>query len=615
MAYTLEVKYFNSFWLKKVISAEETQINPNTTATTIANNKFPRINAMNYGGKWPGLPWNPRFINSEGVSIEYATSCPWPFGSGGVVGSVMPSGSNTPGLGGPAGHWVVEEARIKGGFNNSIVSLGVRAYSVNEINEQVDRSNSLIFSGVFNDRTGSNQTNVFSVSGNIIKDANPLHGSIQKLYSEDSNLLVFQENKVNTLLVNKSTVYSGEQGAEEALGQAKVLGQLVPYLGEYGISQNPESFAIFGYRKYFADKDRAAILRLSRDGITEISGYGMRDYFRDYLATISSEFQRTILTKSLTGLNVGAITTFSITGSVVDVEIGSQVEIDGIATGNIVVNAWQFSPLVVRVTMNNTYSFLGNTTATFVTYRRDKAIGGYDIHNQCYTVSMQRDPRIISTASDTFATVSFDEMVQGWTSFYSYKPVFLGSLKNKFYSFIDNSIYEHYYQNPPLNNTRCKFYGATTPDDANITFIFNPDTSVSKNFNTIGYEGANGWEVDFFTSDFQGIDPDLPVSTSSTYSNINQYQDVISTVRSYDEGRYTVDNVTKHAGFDRKENKYVANLVSSSVARPGEVIFGSQVSGIKGFFATVKLSIDGTTDPGGMKELYSVSSNYVMSSY
>ena len=65
-----------------------------------------------------------------------------------------------------------------------------------------------------------------------------------------------------------------------------VIGQITPYSGEYGISRNPESFAHFGFRRYFADKDRNAVLRLSRDGITEISQYGMRDFFRDELAKL-----------------------------------------------------------------------------------------------------------------------------------------------------------------------------------------------------------------------------------------------------------------------------------------------------------------------------------------
>ena len=85
------------------------------------------------------------------------------------------------------------------------------------------------------------------------------------------------------MLINKTTIYSGEQGANEVLGSPTFIGQIVPYLGEYGISKNPESFAFKGNRKYFADKNRGAILRLSRDGITEISQAGMRDYFKDNL--------------------------------------------------------------------------------------------------------------------------------------------------------------------------------------------------------------------------------------------------------------------------------------------------------------------------------------------
>jgi hypothetical protein len=39
------------------------------------------------------------------------------------------------------------------------------------------------------------------------------------------------------------------------------------------------------------------------------------------------------------------------------------------------------------------------------------------------------------------------------------------------------------------------------------------------------------------------------------------------------------------------------------------------MTGIKGYFATVTISTDSVTDPGGMKELFAVSSNYVESSY
>jgi hypothetical protein len=60
-----------------------------------------------------------------------------------------------------------------------------------------------------------------------------------------------------------------------------VLGQATPFVGDYGISTNPESFAVDNYRAYFTDRQRGAVVRLSRDGITPISEHGMRTWFRD----------------------------------------------------------------------------------------------------------------------------------------------------------------------------------------------------------------------------------------------------------------------------------------------------------------------------------------------
>ena len=68
------------------------------------------------------------------------------------------------------------------------------------------------------------------------------------------------------------------------------------------------------------------------------------------------------------------------------------------------------------------------------------------------------------------------------------------------------------------------------------------------------------------------------------------------------------------AGFYRKENKYCANLINNTPVSEGEIVFGNQISGIKGFFTNVKISTDTTTDPNGFKELFAVSSNYTFSS-
>ena len=96
-------------------------------------------------------------------------------------------------------------------------------------------------------------------------------------------MLILQESKVSSLLVDKDAIYSAE-GNASVTSRNLVIGQNVAYAGEYGISTDPESFAVNGYRKYFTDRDQNVVCRLSMDGITPISSYGMTDFFRDKLS-------------------------------------------------------------------------------------------------------------------------------------------------------------------------------------------------------------------------------------------------------------------------------------------------------------------------------------------
>ena len=65
---------------------------------------------------------------------------------------------------------------------------------------------------------------------------------------------------------------------------------------------------------------------------------------------------------------------------------------------------------------------------------------------------------------------------------------------------------------------------------------------------------------------------------------------------------------------NKSTKKYYANLINNTEPTAGEVVFGSAMTGIKGYYATVKLSTDDTTAPGGIKELFAVSSQFVISS-
>lgn len=180
--------------------------------------------------------------------------------------------------------YYIEEARIKGGFNEPIMDQGVRAYAVNDDYTVINRKNAMIYSGIYNSKTGVNETNQFPIGANITKAVDITDGSIQKLHAEDRELFILQEDKCNAAGINKDFIFTAE-GQPLSTSSKIVIGQVRTFLGIYGISTNPESFAVKGNRKYFTDEKRGVVLRLTRDGLTEISNYGMRDYFKDNLKT------------------------------------------------------------------------------------------------------------------------------------------------------------------------------------------------------------------------------------------------------------------------------------------------------------------------------------------
>ncbi len=413
--------------------------------------------------------------------------------------------------------WYIEESRIRGGYNNVQTGLAPRAFIVSEENNQQVLSNSVIYSGVINSRTGINQTNVFPSGEDITRSLDPSKGSIQKLHAEDNNLVIFQERKVNRALIDKDAIYT-QEGMPIQTTSNVVIGQIQPYAGDFGISRNPESFAVYGYQKYFTDANKGAVLRLSMDGLTEISNYGMYDFFRDKLSSLNG------------GL----------------------------------------------------------------------AIGGYDVYNKCYTLSIQP-----SAASSDYYTLSFDEQVKGWTSFYDYRPMQMFSIRNNFFTtsnVVDpkstainenGSLYKHYQAKTDLGIIpRARFYGVD--NISSIETIFNDNPSLVKSFKTINYEGSGNWEMAVFDTD---QDSASSISKFTMPTTLQEMQ-----------------NRLLKQEFKEKDGKYFANIINASLPEQGEILYGQSMSGVKGFYGTIKMTATNTVNTG-INELFAVSTNYSNASY
>jgi hypothetical protein len=177
----------------------------------------------------------------------------------------------------------VESNRYLDDYNAVTIDKGPRVSTILDTDyQEEEKSNGLIYSGIYNSKSSFNSLNQFIQGEKITKDLNPDYGSIQKLFTRNTNIIAICEDKTLKILANKDALYNAD-GNSQLTSTNAVLGQTVPFAGEYGISKNPESFASYGYRCYFSDKKRGAVLRLSGDGLTNVADKGMSKFFRDNL--------------------------------------------------------------------------------------------------------------------------------------------------------------------------------------------------------------------------------------------------------------------------------------------------------------------------------------------
>jgi len=191
-----------------------------------------------------------------------------------------------------------ESYRYKDAFNTKKLNIDLRPTSTSvEEYKKVRRYSDLTYSEPYNENNNLNGLNEFNLAKvNYKEDLDKKYGYIQKLYSRDTDLIVFQEDKVSKVLYAKDLLMNAD-GTSNITSLDEVLGQQITFKGEYGISRNPESFAFDGYNIYFTDAKRGAVMRLSNNGLQEISAYGLRQFFRD-------EFKDSIDSQKLGGFDL-----------------------------------------------------------------------------------------------------------------------------------------------------------------------------------------------------------------------------------------------------------------------------------------------------------------------
>ena len=179
----------------------------------------------------------------------------------------------------------VESYKIRDSISGKPLTLGNRVTTTSDERfSEVRRFADLTYSGVINDETNINKLNEFNLGLLNFKPLEDSYGPVEKLFGRRTDILTLQEDKISYVLAGKNLL-TDSTGESVVTSVPEVLGTQVARVEDFGISNNPESFAEWGPHKFFTDAKRGSVIHLYGDGQKEqlevISEKGMRSWFRD----------------------------------------------------------------------------------------------------------------------------------------------------------------------------------------------------------------------------------------------------------------------------------------------------------------------------------------------
>lgn len=190
----------------------------------------------------------------------------------------------------------VESYKINDSLTGDPFYLGERVTAVaQEDYREAHRYATLTYSGIYNAETNINRLNEFNLSLANFKDLERSFGPVNKLYARRTDILTLQEDKISYVLAGKNLL-SDSTGGGQIASIPEVLGTQIARTEDYGISDNPESFAVLGGNVYFTDTKRNVVLNLQGgsgqgDALSVISDAGMKYWFRDKFNEFKNTFK------------------------------------------------------------------------------------------------------------------------------------------------------------------------------------------------------------------------------------------------------------------------------------------------------------------------------------
>ena len=387
--------------------------------------------------------------------------------------------------------YYVEDLNFSDFYESKFTDLGrpnlvIKETSTNERKSgtigQVRRNTLVRYSQPFVPETNINGTGTFFDLD--FKEYDKRFQSIQYLYSEGDRMIIFQEDRVGFSYINRD-IYQSLNGSTTVSASPEVLSDVTYYSGVYGISTQPESFAVNGNRKYFTDVNRGVVCRLSQDGITPISFNGMDDYFKENfnnmfvspekdicIGIYDKRFDEYIINlKSNEDITTSAGNLVDEGGTLLSFTFSGSVDVGSLIVGQTIPVSEASDEFLLPIT----------------------AISGSEVTFDCLKASTKTQLTTSATGV-TFnvvvsKTLAYNERIGAWSSFYSYIPEWMSESALDIVTFVGGHLWKH-----NSNSTRNNFYG--TQYISAIETVCNDNPKLVKNWMNINLASDDNWYVD-----------------------------------------------------------------------------------------------------------------------
>ncbi len=440
--------------------------------------------------------------------------------------------------------WIMDQS-VSDLYPSQVQGIG-RPFVIDPNAKQTYFPTLIRFGGAYQQDTNVNQTNIFFPTD---FDEYPRdNGDVRKLFIEGNYLYVFHKFEVGIVPVYMQIIQDTEGNPLQANSTTLLNKIMYPYKGKYGIGDIPECFAYHGYAKYFIDPYKGVCVRLSQDGMTELSVlYECNSFFVNQLKAYAKTLNTGIPPQG--GVYTGDPTVYGCFDFFTNKYI---IAFENITRYNYVIVAPTTAPIATLaagglLTVGNTYSYeitfvnglgqespvslpsnsqvtdLSNRTINLtaipissdptVTARRIyRTLGTSGVYNQIAQINDNTTTTYSNNAETDLGgspdaatkvifqqnpvTIIFNEtrdQSEGFECKTPYYPEGMESLGTLLVSFKNGQLWTH------NNPVYCNFYG--TQYDAYIEGVFNDSPLNKKTWQTLEESASDVWECDEITTE------------------------------------------------------------------------------------------------------------------